>query len=335
MNKTTIVVALMLASSLTWTGCDKAGKLHDQSKFTPTSGPVELKQKWPVGERIVKRMDMKMTSEVNVPGQPNPIKQDISMGQKYGLTVAKESPDGSGHEVDLEFLAMSMKMTQDGKAVVDFDSENKPAEPTKDRAAVAIQKVFQDLVGTKLQYFLNATNGVDRVEGIDAMVKHLGNAGPAAAGFKNMFNDAYLAQMIGDSRFLPPTAVQTNDSWPVHFEMPMGEMGELALDYTFKFTNWEKHGPRMCARLEFDGTIKGKPASQPNPQGMSMSIQDGTSSGTSWFDPELGAVIDSDSNQDMNMNMTVQMPVKGKMTSQTIKMQMHQLMSVKLDSVKL
>jgi len=333
MNKNTLLIAVTLTSSLLWAGCNKSGKLHEKSKFTPPSGPMELKQKWPKGEQIVKHIDMKMNSEINVPNLPNPIKQETSMGQKYGITVADEDANG-GHEVDLEFLVMSMKMKQGDKTMIDYDSETKSSETSPQQAAA--EKMFQGVIGTKLQYFLNATNGVDRVEGIDALMNHLQSGGPAGGnnGIKDMFNDAYLQQMLGDSRYLPPKPVQPSDTWPVQFDMKLGTLGNLSINYNFTFTRWEQHGQRTCARLEFDGTLKGSPVQNPDPKAMSMSVDNGTTSGVSWFDPELGATIDSDLNQDIAMTISMPVNMRGKTSTQTMKMQMHQVLNIKLDSVK-
>ncbi|HUC85185.1 MAG TPA: hypothetical protein VL970_08335, partial [Candidatus Acidoferrales bacterium] len=109
MNKNTFLIAIALASGLVWMGCNKAGKLNQPSTFTPPSGPVELKVKWPIGERVVHDIAMKMNSEITVPNQPKPMQQDINMGEKYAVSVLHETPDG-GHELELEFLAMRMTM---------------------------------------------------------------------------------------------------------------------------------------------------------------------------------------------------------------------------------
>lgn len=159
-------------------------------------------------------MDTKVDMTIDVPNQPNPIKSLVSMGQKYGLTVAQEDSTG-GHEVDMEFLTTSMKVEQGGKVAIEYDSEKKSTD-TKDRAAMAFQKMFDGLVGSKLQYYLNATNGVDHIDGVDALMNHLAAGGPATqnSGIKNMFNDASLMQMVGDSHALPPNPVQPSDTWP-------------------------------------------------------------------------------------------------------------------------
>ena len=53
---------------------------------------MELKLKWPVGQHIVQSLDFKMKSEITVPKQPAPIKQDMTIGQSYALSVLKETP---------------------------------------------------------------------------------------------------------------------------------------------------------------------------------------------------------------------------------------------------
>src|SRR5664280_2461542 len=117
MNKNILLTAVALALSLSWVGCNKSGKLDAVSTFKTPSGPVELKLKWPLGERIVMNMDMKQNMEMIMPNQPGSMKQDMTMGQKYGLTVLKETPDG-GHEVEMEYLSARMELTMKGKTML-------------------------------------------------------------------------------------------------------------------------------------------------------------------------------------------------------------------------
>jgi hypothetical protein len=68
---------------------------------------------------------------------------------------------------------------------------------------------------------------------------------------------------------------------------------------------------------------------------MTIAIQDGTSTGVTWFDPEIGAIIDTSTSQDMKMAVTVPMPPAAKKgPSMTIITVIHQVVSTKLDSVK-
>ena len=67
---------------------------------------------------------------------------------------------------------------------------------------------------------------------------------------------------------------------------------------------------------------------------MTMSIQDGTASGISWFDPELGLIIESDLDQDMKMIMGMPVKMRGTTVTQTMTNLMHQKITIKLESVK-
>jgi len=146
MNKNSILIALTLAATLFGAGCNKSGKLDQTSKFTPPAGPVELKLKWPAGERVVNSFDMKMTSEISVPGQPAPIKQDITMGQEYALSVLKETA-GGGRELELEFLTMRMSMVMGGRTMMDYDSAKKTPDDRKNQMTASVEKTFQKIIG--------------------------------------------------------------------------------------------------------------------------------------------------------------------------------------------
>jgi RNA polymerase sigma factor (sigma-70 family) len=332
---TRLLVPLILASAFLLAGCNKSGELGKASTFTKPAGPVELKQHWRAGERIVKSFDLKMTSEISIPNQPSPINQNMTLGQEWELAVLKENSDGS-HEGEMELLKLRMKLEQGGKAILDYDSENKPSHPGNDPTAATLQKALADAMGAKIQFVLNASNRVEKMDGAEALRSRLaanGANGPAA-GIKSMFNDGYLRQMIGDSHGLPANPVQSGDTWPAHDDVSLNDLGSIATDYEYTFNNWENHGKRPCARLEFQGTLKGKSDPKPGSGGMNMSLQNGSVSGVAWFDPGLGLVTDANLNQDITMLMTMPVSVQGKSMTITMTNVMHQVIEIKLESVK-
>jgi hypothetical protein len=316
----------VLAASVLSLGCHKATRLEQPSGKTP-DGPVELRLRWTPGEHIVKSVAMKMNMEITLPGRPAPMKQDVNLSQDFGLTVVKEDADHKS-EVDMQFLSIAMDTSIDGKTVLDYDSKKSAATSTNSMSA-AIEKTLQGLIGFKLQYFLDSSNNVEKIEGVDQLMNQISAAGPAGASLKSMFNDGYLKGMIGENQYLPGKPVSPSDTWPAHIETDMGSMGTMVMDFNFTFQNWEMRGKRNCARLDFDGTLKTKPNPSADSSAMSMSIQDGKTSGTLWFDPELGIVLESTLNHDMNMAITTQAAGK------TINLQnvMHQVITTKLESV--
>jgi hypothetical protein len=347
MNKNLILIVAALVLGLSGVSCSKSskpspGKLDQVSTFKTPAGPVVLKAKWPTGERVVQSLDLKQNMEITVPNQPQPIKQDVTMGQEYGLTVLKENPDG-GHEVELEFLNARMAAMQGGQTVFSYDSTKKAAADNANPALAAAQQtvaaMFQNIIGSKVQFFLDASNQVERVEGLDTLTSKLGPGGQndATASIKHIFSKNYLTQMLGGSQYLPSKPVQPGDTWPLQVEYEVEQLGTLVIDISTTFVNWETHGKRTCARLEFQGTFKTKPGQKPASTGMTMDIQEGNSSGVTWFDPELGKVIETIANQDikMAMTMTTTRPgfPKGGVT-QSLDMLLKQVVTTKLESVK-
>jgi hypothetical protein len=335
MNKNLALIGATLALSLTLVGCNKSGKLGESSTFKTPSGPVELKLKWPQGERIVQDMDMKQTSEISIPGQPAPTKQDTTMGMEYGLTVLLATPDG-GREVEMEFLSARMKTTVAGRTRLDYDSTRKSTTGKPN----PLDGIYGKIVGSKIRFFLDATNGVERIEGVDEMMNRLqAGATPAdLAPLKSIYTEGYFKQLMQANQYMPPKAVQPGDTWPVQIEVPVGMMGNLVLNYDFTLKSWEMHGKRNCARLEFSGTIKSTPDTNASPTGMSFNILGGDFSGISWFDPEIGMTIDTTMNQDINMVIRLPMNPGGNRGGagqmQNLTNQMTQVQNIKLSSVK-
>jgi len=337
MKKNLLLMSVTLALGFSVVGCNKSGKLSQPSTFKPASGAVELKLKWPQGERIVQDMDMKQKMEMTIPGRPMRMEQNMTMGQEYGLTVLKENPDG-GHEIEMEFLSARMGMTMGGKTLVDYDS-TKSSSADK---ANPVADLFGKSIGAKIQYFLDASNEVERIEGVDELANRLTTGGQADQGiqmFKStMFSKERFKQLMSANRFMPPKAVQPGDTWPGKLSFDMPPLGTMVLDFDCTLQSWEMHGERNCARIEFQGTVKSTPDTNANPTGMSMTITDGNFSGVSWFDPELGITIDTTMNQDMNMVITVPMSPRGNQGAagqmQSITNQMNQIMNIKLVSVK-
>ena len=336
MNKKLLFPAAILALVLAGAGCNKAGKLSEPSKTPLPTGPVELKLKWPQGERVVQNMDVKSKTETAIPGRPEPMQQNTTMGQKYALTVLKENSDG-GHEVEMEFLSARMGIEMGGKKLVNYDS----AKPSAADATNPVAGMFGKIVGSKLKFIMNSSNMVERIDGVDEMMNRLSAGMPAASlgTLKGMYSEGYFKQMMSSARFMPSKAVSPGDTWPVHLEMPMEPLGILVMDYNVSLQGWEKHGQRNCARMEFTGTIKSMPgsATQPAMMGMSMTMKDGNSTGTTWFDPELGIAIDTTMNQDMTMTITLPKNPKAKTgpasQPQTLTTRINQEVDIKLDSL--
>ena len=324
------LLAPFLAAAFLLSGCGKSGQLDQTSKFAVPSGPVPLPQHWRAGERIVKSFDLKMSSHISVPGQP--IQQDMTLHEQWALNVLAENPNGS-HAGEMELLQIRAQLEQGGRMIGEYDSKNPPGSTTNATAA-AFRKVFADAVGARVPFLLDASNRLERIDrgALKARLAASEANGPGA-GLKSLFNEGFLRQMIGDSHTLPARSVQVGDTWTVHGDLPLDELGRLASDYEYNLQSWESRGKRLCARLEFQGTLKGQADPHPDAESMSMSLQDGSVSGVSWFDPELGLMTETSLTQDLSMIMTVPVHAHGKNMMMTMTNAMHQIITIKLESV--
>jgi hypothetical protein len=236
-------------------------------------------------------MDVKQNLKFPVPGLPNPMSEDMTIGQELGLTVLKSMPQGE-HEVEMEFLSAHMGFTMGDKTLLDYDSTKKSSGQTNSAAAV-----FGKLIGSKIIYFMGVSNEVERMEGVDELVNRIkvSEADTVGASLKGMFNASYLKELMNAYHYLPSKPAQPGDRWQVHSEFPVGPMGGMIMvrDYKFSFRSWEMRGKRNCVRMEFQGSITSKLDSTPTPSDVPVSSLNGDSSGVLWFDPELGMFIEN------------------------------------------
>lgn len=161
-------LSLVVSAVFGAAGCNKSGKLDTPSHFQTSAGPVELKLKWPVGERVVQDFEMKQTTDLNIPGKHGPVKQTTTMGEKFALTVLKQDAAG-GHELEMEFLSANMNVEIRGKTLMSYNSD-KPSSADKTNT---VASVFNKVLGSKIRFFLDASNNVERVEGVDELVDRL------------------------------------------------------------------------------------------------------------------------------------------------------------------
>ena len=327
-----LISTTALAVALATAGCNKSSKLNTPSTAAPPAGPVELKLKWTPGEHMVQEFSMDQTMLMNIPGMAEPMKQDMTMGQRFSITVVNAEADGS-HELEMKFLGAHVAMEM-GKMSMNYDSD-------KDSVADAtnpLTKVMAQIIGSKIQYFLDASNNVERIEGLKELRERI-STGDRMGVMRSMFNEDYFKRMMSLNQFLPPNAVQPGDSWPAEIQFPMGPMGTMDVNYHLTFKGWEKSGERNCARIEMTGDIKTEPGGSAGPMGMTMTIPKGTVTGVLWFDPEFGTAINSQMNQDMTMIMTMPKRTQpgmggGAGPTQSITNQLSQVINFKVDSLE-
>jgi hypothetical protein len=270
-----------------------------------TDEPASLKLIWKPGARFVQRMEMTQQMDLPMPIGGKPARQDVQFGQDYALNVLRDRP-GGGSEVELEFLAADMSVSISGNEVLGFDTRG---EATGDEGNPMV-KPLRLMIGQKVLYHLDASNAVERVDGVQALKdKVLGAGGRGQALLSTLFTEEYFKQIMSSSRHLPAEPVKPGAKWPSRQEIVMGPMGKVILNLNYTFRGWDQRDKVRCARLDFTGGITGTGAKNTNhPMASMMSLKDGTTSGSSWFDPARGQIIDTAIRQSVKMEITPPAP---------------------------
>lgn len=287
-------------------GCSKTDNTPPTGvKGVTPEGRMEMQFKWTVGKQYVTRMDLHQTSTTDMPNMKQPMQQDVDMAQDYTISVLKELPDG-GRELELEFTGMKMGSKMGERVVMSFDSAQDKSLDARNPLAPILRK----MVGGKLKYVTDSGGRVVRMEGLQEFAKRItsGSKPEMQAMFSSMYSEGYLKQLCDVARMAPGRGVKPGDSWDMNIQEEMGSLGTMVVNAKMKFTDWEQHGDRKCARIESTGEITSKPAAAATGTAslLAIEIEKGKMTGTGWFDPDLGMVVESTADQSMTMKITTQ-----------------------------
>ncbi|HEX4342018.1 MAG TPA: DUF6263 family protein [Verrucomicrobiae bacterium] len=258
-------------------------------------GPVELKVKWAVGKKYLFHRMIGQDSQMSVSGQP--VEQVMTMDTDYSLSAQKALADG-GCDLGMEFLSQKFDSSLAGKKTVSFDSAADAANDAQNPEASMLRKI----IGKGVQFETDTNGRVQQVVGTDELIDAVGANSPHGMMIKAIYNDDTLKQYAEFSRGLPDHAVQAGDTWPMKLDMPMDRLGIISLDLTYTFKGWDQHNDRQCVQLIFAGSVTSK--ADTNTGDLAFTIQNGKMSGTTWFDPAAGAVIEATSEQTMDMTIS-------------------------------
>lgn len=295
MKKIHVFLSLAVVAALA--GCSKSNPASATASGGD-SAPAQLKIKWPAGQKYQMHVDLMQDSEMTMPQQAQPMKQNMNVGEDYSIAVAKDLANG-GKQLEMKIENLVMDMTVNGNSMMTFDSKQ---SPSLDKTNNPLATVFRKVAGTPVRLATDANGKVEKIENMDELKDRMGNSrNPAEwAVYKQMFSEDTLKQYGNFADSMPDKAVSPGDSWNVSrtFSSPMGAV-TVDLKYTLK--NWEQHNDRRCAHLENSGDLSLKKVK--GEAGPSIDVQDGKVTGETWVDPELGMVVDATSHQNMTLKV--------------------------------
>ena len=319
----TLVSLAAVTGGVLLSGCSKPQKTaaasggSDASSATAVAadGPVDMKIKWAAGKTFAMRMEMNMDTEMKVPNQPDPVKQNVKLTQNFSLSALKKLDNG-GWELQLEFENETLEVLVGGRSVLTFDSNENPAQETNNPVA----PILRAMVGARLQYYTDANGKVEKMGGLDELMKRIAANGTERQRgmLQQMFSEDTLKRYGSFSEALPNRIVNIGESWSQKNDI-VSTIGTLTMDMNYTFKNWEQHGDRKCAHVDAEGTIATKTVTAAN-VGAAVEVQNGKITGEFWFDPELGMIVDVHNNQDMTLKITTRTQNLSQQLSQKVRL---------------
>ncbi len=288
---------------------------------------VTLKQQWQVGKSYSQTMTMDQSTSITM-GETK-MDQKMNMVAEMTSKVTKRE-DGKGKRIAIKYDRMVMNTEMAGQKMT-IDSSKPAAE------AGPMGNPFAAFTGKEIKMLLDENDKVTDFENFDEIAKAAGGGNPMTSAF---LNKESISRTVEQSALqaLPTKPVSAGESWPFSVEMPLAGVGKGDVKGTYTYKGTKPHDGVPCAEIAVDAKINfdmseaanAKPGAAPNPMAaMGMKIENGTMTGTIWFDNALGMARGSELQQ--KMTMTMKNPVK---PDESMSLPMKQNISTKLTKVE-
>ncbi|MBK9137559.1 MAG: hypothetical protein IPM17_02155 [Verrucomicrobia bacterium] len=264
------------------------------------NSPVEFGPRWKVGQRLSYALSTVQDQKITSAMSPQPMDQSSRQTQAYAVTVEKER-EGGGHELAVEFTGLSVESSLNGNTIVQFDSKSDPKDDAGNQAAA----IMRPIANAKFRILTRANGKVDAVQGLKELLAKVSSSGNPmlAAAMESIVSEDAVKQMGIVPNWFPGKPVKPGDQWPVRYEVAAGLLGKIAVSQTLTFKGWEEKQGRRCVLIETKGYLSSSPTSGTTTNLISISSLSGDTKGRLWYDPELGALVESNEAQNMRMKM--------------------------------
>ena len=257
--------------------------------------------------------------------------------QKITLSVLKENPDG-GKSLEIEFGHIHVEMDMMGMNI-SFDSEQ-PVVDENDPFSTMLASTLEKMVGHKIQVELDENNQIVSTSGTEEMLEKLTESinpqdSEMLKGIFDLFASEDYAENFIEPLKLPPHPVKPGDSWPANITQRLGPMGVLSMDLQCQFESKTMRAGRETLSIAFSGTLASKSDSEASGDVPMMGeIVGGKVSGRHWYAPELGVIVDSNTQMDMKMTLPSFLPGGTTEENMEMEMEIHQEFDFKLLNVE-
>ena len=247
-------------------GCGKSsGPLGKSGKISGSASDpaVGLQVRWSPTNRYFYRVETTLYNDVITKTKAVPVAQETTLALEYSLQITRTNVDGR-RQFDLEILSAALDLTRNGELLVSYDTDNR-AFMLDD---ANFSETLRNLKGTHLTCVISASNQVERLDGVPALLARIGGGKPAslktvtylrsAAMLRGMFTDQFFRQLV-DWNFLPQDPVRIGGTWPATRQFATNPMdgGTAATELTCVFEGWQQRGEDKCTVVDFSGKTRG------------------------------------------------------------------------------
>jgi hypothetical protein len=270
------------------------------ARSADVSAPVEFGPRWKVGQRLSYLASNVRDQKITTAMSADPMNQSGRQSQSFTVTVERERESG-GHELAVEITGLKIESSLGGNPVLQFDSKSDP----KDDAGNPTAALLRPIANAKFRILTRANGKVDAVQGLkEVFAKMSGSSNPLLASLTNsLISEDAVKQMGIVPHWFPGKPVKPGDQWPVRYEMAAGLLGRINVSQTMTLKGWEEKQGRSYVLIETKGYLSSSPAAAGTTNLFSITSLSGDTKGRIWFDPELGALVESNEERNLRLKM--------------------------------
>jgi hypothetical protein len=261
---------------------------------------IELKQRWIAGKQYF--FTAKTTQQSTITVGPQKMEQGMTMSVEMNLAVRLHE-DGQRKRLVMKNDRMAMEMSMNGQKM-NYDS----AKPDAATDPMGMGKTLSATLSKELKMLTNEKDEIVEIENYDEYIQQVTSSGGAGAVelAKSFTREGLLQTMKqGSLQSFPAARIAPGEAWPFTNKVTLPQIGEVTIKGTYTYKGMVDHEGKRCAEIQTSGifTMDLSKASGPGLAALGMKVTGGSLNGPVWFDPQLGAAVDSDLIQEMTMTM--------------------------------
>jgi hypothetical protein len=314
MKQIIVIFPVCLALACGLAGCSKSkhekkNLLEQPPKVSvldtnATDAPIDFKLNWNSGQQYVFRLEAVLGADVTLPNTNQPQKFVVALGHTFSVLPGKLKADG-GRELNLSMTAQRTFIQVAERNSLTFDSR----QSAEQDAADPVSPLLRKLLNVAVKCSIDADGKLVKADGLKDLSANLTNGYPAVKdALQKIVTEDNLGRLFTLLAAAQPAApMKIGQSWPLHLELAVPDTADLVLNAHLKAASWDVQDNRECVRIEFQGDVSAKPGA--SSAANMVAIEGGTISGTVWFDPQLGTLL--------NASIVAHLPAKISILGQT------------------